>query len=495
MLLNNTTKYYGKPDISITQVKGGLNIWSHTASNSIWANFDFAPLDSLQGPIYTSGAYNNSPSQLIPVNVTIPAPAGMVKLDLYASDPLVNKFPGDWRPVLNSQITLPTGGPNNNVPVQYATEMGDFATDEVIFPAGSLTTPNAGVSSAVGDNPGYRPINGGDPLSVWAPPVDINMPKLARFPSVGALNSIRTGIIPDMMASGTTSTTGTAGVPWRSLCFASSTSLAQQTASVSPYGGTYPDWAMLDLFTVPFVQQPLRMTLANGKANLAQPQPRLFTYGGATQGRLNINNPQVPYPFSAYPSSSTWTPPQRTAPLQALFYGIQASTSYDSNENPVYTTVDSGTDANSLFAGVQTYLNTNGPFMLPGELANVPAVNNYTYTKVAANAQSRNDLMRQVVGAVTTQSNTYSIWVVAQTINKNSNNSKPGQYQAGDGITGEVRRHYIVERYIDTGSPGIPVTPIGINASAVVPTGSNPTWSSYPIPYRWRILSVEDVTQ
>ena len=79
-------------------------------------------------------------------------------------------------------------------------------------------------------------------------------------------------------------------------------------------------------------------------------------------------------------------------------------------------------------------------------------------------------LVRQIVGNLTTQSNTFSVWVEAQSITKNSLNlandvatpSKYGLYEstatgasATDQITGTVRYHFIVERDLDPGADGV----------------------------------------
>jgi hypothetical protein len=248
---------------------------------------------------------------------------------------------------------------------------------------------------------------------------------------------------------------------------------------------------------------------------IPQPPARLLTFGGATEGRLNINNPLVPYPFS----SGTWAAPQRTAPLQALFYGLEACTSYSSGTAAWTSTtpqspVDSGTGATSLPTAVENYLTANGPFMIPGELSNVPAINNYTYQASytsngsSHNVRCRNDIMRQVFGATTTQSNTYSIWVVSQTIKKNPANTSYGVYQPGDTVTGEVRRRYLLQRYIEPGTDGVPgnAATSGTNAGTEADTitgdmttsppvaGPNPKLT-YPLPYRWRIMAVEDVAR
>ncbi|MEI9999095.1 MAG: hypothetical protein WDO13_07945 [Verrucomicrobiota bacterium] len=179
------------------------------------------------------------------------------------------------------------------------------------------------------------------------------------------------------------------------------------------------------------------------------------------------------------------------------YQGNLVSNSYDSNGNPLAAAVDPVATAQA----VQTYLQQNGPFMLTGQLANVPAISAYTYRGVAANAQSRNDLLKNVIGATTTQSNTFSIWVVTQTIKKIKSNTSYGNYEAGDVVTAEVRRHYVVERLIEPGKDGVPGNAQNPGTDGAVGTADDPLDAdynpqmTYPLPYRWRIRSTEDITR
>ena len=159
---------------------------------------------------------------------------------------------------------------------------------------------------------------------------------------------------------------------------------------------------------------------------------------------------------------------------------------------------------------------------MAGQIANVPEVANYLYTFGAFGAKqtepyrdasiSRNDLVRDTIGAITTRSNVYSIWVVAQTAKKKSSNSDYGAYERGDSITSTIRRRYLVERYIEPGkdlvagntlAPYVANTP---NAFSYGNTASNVRWNGdpvdpnfhpplpYPLPYRWRVISVQTYT-
>ena len=513
-----------KAGVTTFNFAGGLAIWTRDGSGS--AFWDIAPLDSMRGCYLGAGSEvptttitgatvsglipaNLKPfikSAVIPVNFSVPVPDAGVAYSLQVADPLVNKFPKDWQPFTfdnpnDPQITLidPNGG-NSNARC-YGKGGGQENPD---FPRSN----NPGVASLSdptpqghdlganfnGDNPAFRPGGGGDPLSVWLPRQDIRYSKLSRFPSIGALNFIRTGVIPD---DTTVNISQQHGTPWRSISFDKTNGPGQATVK----GGSYPDWAMLDLFTVPVVQQAPYLVDINGTPLGTVPPIRKLTSGGSTEGRLNINNPAVPYPFSETYTGVTQTPPQRTLPLQALFYGLAPSNSYNSNDDPIYTLVDQA----ALAAGVQNYLAANGPFMIAGQLANVPEIANYTYTGVAANARSRNDLMKNVIGATTTQSNTFSIWVVTQTFKKSPKNTDYSKFEPGDVVTGEVRKRYIVERLIEPGKDGVPGNAsarpsyAGANPDGVVGTADDIVdadyhpMMTYPLPYRWRIISTEDV--
>ena len=66
-----------------------------------------------------------------------------------------------------------------------------------------------------------------------------------------------------------------------------------------------------------------------------------------------------------------------------------------------------------------------------------------------------NDLVRQMVGELTTQSNTFSVWTVGQVVKKLPGNSQYGEFESGDRVLSEVRLHLIVERYVDPGADGV----------------------------------------
>lgn len=482
-----TTDHPARPDATSIRLIGGLHAWIRQESGGSGYRLPhFAPFRSIfpemQG-IAPASMLSELKESVIPIDITIPIPSAPVTMLARVADPMVNQFPGDWEIVNNppaSAITMKLQ--TNGNPQAYM--KGGTSNLDPYFPLDASVTFLP--TSDDGDNPGMRPSGGGDPLSIWLPNQDIRIPKQARFPSVGALFSIRTGVFPDITVQALPYLQQH-GVPWRALNMSPSTQPSQRTSG----GTSYPDWAMLDLFTVPFLPQKPYL---NGSTPQAY---RRLTQGGATVGRININNPVTPYPFDQGGVNNN--PPKRNA-LDALFYGLKPSKTYDASGNPVYTTIDAATSA-SISLSVTTYQNANGPFMLAGEIANVPAVAAYLYTGVAAGSISRNDVVRDTVGAITTRSNVYSIWVVTQSVQKRNTNTNYGEFESGDIVTADVRRRYLVERYLETGKDGLPgnATNSSLNTFTVArPTGEvvNAAYHpalSYPLAYRWRIVEMENM--
>jgi len=491
------------------KVSGGIAIWTHNSSGS--GPWDVVPLDCLHGPInppayaatnepvntqpqiypdiqsvnpYDNGnlCYNGTNadptanpitnptflqqvlSAVIPINATVPVP-GQVTVDMQVADPLVNKFPGDWQPATPTISPIPTTS----------------------TPYISTGTPSA--------NTNFLATGGGDPSGFWFPPQYVNIPKVQRFPSTGYLQYIRTGMMPD---PGPASLSGSAqhGTPFRMFNFAPSNSQSQQTSG----GTSYPDWAMLDLFTVPAGYQPAYQLGA------AVPNSVLFTWGGATSGRMNPNSALVSGTISPFSFA-------RTVPLQALLRNLQVSNSYAGDG---LTPVLSGTlpqssiaaAINSYVAGLQDANSNPRPMMLPGEICNVPAVSTYLYSpsSTGATMASRNDLVRQIIGNLSTRSNTFTVWAVGQVIKKISSNTQYDRYQAGDVILGESRMKFLVERYVDYGVNGVPGNPYNPGSDNLAGTaddyiGTGPGTGNYfsppmtyPLQYKYRVVSASQIS-
>lgn len=495
--------YYGKPGSTRLDIKGGLNYWLRYSDNQGYILPVFNPFDSPTIAMAQGGASSPAPQldvvrkarvleTVVPIDLSVQVP-GNARLLIRNADPLVSQFPKDWELIKDpapNDITMPNV--TGNGASAYYKKGGVASLDPFFPPAGTVTKRP---TDRDGDNIGFRATGGGDPLLMWLPNQDTRIPKQARFPSVGGLFALRTGLFPDKRVANLPYSEQH-GVAFRGLNMSPSDQASQKTDG----GTSYPDWAMLDLFTVPFLPQKPYM---DGQAE--QPYRKL-TAGGATVGKININNPSIPYPFAE--GSPNNDPPKRNS-LQSLFFGLNPSSTYDVTGNPIYDSIDAA-ESRVLADAIAAYQKTSGPFFMAGQIANVPEVATFLYKGVKnPSSISRNDLVRDTVGAITTRSNVFSIWVVAQTVTKNRANSNYGIFENRDAVTSTVRRRYLVERYIETGkdfvpgnvpSPFVTNTP---NAYAYGSTVSNPRWNgdtvnadyhpslTYPLPYRWRILSVE----
>ncbi len=531
------------------QISGGIQYLQENAVNRGNQEMGAVPLDAMRGSVWnknpqipneqndasqtgeafvyvpstlSASPYTNVMSAVIPINASVPVPptgslaeSPTVYVYDYVSDPLVNKFPADWS---TSSTPPPT--------MQYQNATTANPSDEsvcAIYPESSQT--QAGLS---------------DPMSFWLPAIDNSveagtstidlpqMPRTARFPSIGYLQYIRTGMMPD---DETVPYVQQHGTPYRLLNFAPSTSTTQ---SITHPSGTfsYPDWAMLDLFympssllsfgspyetyagtnysTVVIAGTPSLYStqVAYSKTNVVNNMFLYGTYGGATSGRINPNG-SVIYTTNVNVPTPGIT---RTVPLQALLHGLVVNqtqtgnyvTSLTANDfSAPQLTAGTAVDETNVATQISNYLTTNtygpgggpAPFRMPGEICNVPAI----ASSVASNNAYRNDLVRQIIGNMTTQSNTFSIWVEGEAITKTIGNTNYGQYESGDQITSTVRYHYIVERDLNPGtdgvygnsaSPGNDQTVETLDDPATVGTsGVNPTNPNYV----YRIIYAEEI--
>jgi hypothetical protein len=176
-------------------------------------------------------------------------------------------------------------------------------------------------------------------------------------------------------------------------------------------GGAIPDWAVLDMFTV----------------GAAVPN--------VTSGRININSFINPDPTPAVRAPVT----PRLVPLEALLNTVisppltVAGHIYEDD-----TTIRTDTYGMKDSFG-------NGIFDTIGELCEVPSLANSATTEAGKEA-----VIRRIANLITVRSNTFTIWVIAQSIKEPNVGALQtfGTFQPTvDLITGEVRAQAVVERY------------------------------------------------
>lgn len=464
----------------------------------------------MDGEFWTNSAipYGTAPPTLrdrflqavIPVNMSVGIEAAnslfpaTTALLIKPTDPLVNKFPGDWIPTAITTL------------------------DPWVTTSSSILSYTAYDEYALSFHASLA-----DPDSFWMPQLDCAqsdatniapqtlIPRSARFPSIGYLQYLRTGIIPDD-ESNVSDLLHQHGTPYRLLSFAPLTDPLDANAQKTTLGSStpYPDWALFDLLYVPSILYPFGGPYGyyNNTNNSPQGYGNLkvlanfSTGGGSTPGRINPNGMVV------YTTNTTPTPNiSRTLPVQAVLYGLkvnqslvqQTYTQAPTTPNPGYTG-GSVVDSAGIAQAIYNYISVNGPLRMPGELCNVPEI---AALRPAVN-HTRNDLIRQIIGNLTTQSNTFSIWVAGQSLAKSLGNTSGlsaadpnwGLYQAGDQILSSVRYHFVVERYLDPGADGIYGNAINAGADGVSGTYDDPVDPvNHPFQprYLYRVVSSEEI--
>jgi hypothetical protein len=381
---------------------------------------------------------------VIPVNLNIPGLGQPGHVVATVDDPLVNKFPGDWKISTSASTTIQTN-PDRTILHSYpdTSFRGTLADPDCYW----MPRADAALCSSIGDVANQTLI-----------------PRSARMPNIGYLQYMRTGIIPDDESlpyeydPGQPNREIQHGTPFRLLSFAPSYEdrdatdplVGQQTTRSGSQ--PYPDWALLDLLYIPSTLAPFGGTynpaVANPTTNSAVTNLLYYgTFGGATAGKINPNGTVI-YTTNAQVAQTNVS---RTLPIQAVLNGVMVNQTLTGTGTNAQFTNGALVPADSIARAIENFVRTNGPLKMPAEICNVPEI----AALRATNNLTRNDLVRQIVGALTTQDNVFSVWTVGQAIQKKPSNPQYGEFEAGDNILAEVRLHFVVERYLDPGADGI----------------------------------------
>ena len=209
---------------------------------------------------------------------------------------------------------------------------------------------------------------------------------------------------------------------------------------------------MLDLFYIPSTLAPFGSTYnpaaANPSTNSAVTNLLYYgTFGGATAGKINPNGAVI-YTTNVNVAQTNLL---RRLPLEAVLDGVMVNQTLTGSGTNVTFTNGTLVSATSIAQAIENYILTNQPLRMPAEICNVPDIADLR----ATNNPTRNDLVRQVVGALTTQGNVFSVWTVGQAVQKKPGNPNFGDFEPGDNVLAEVRLRLIVERYLDPGADGV----------------------------------------
>ncbi|MFV1994296.1 MAG: hypothetical protein ACC661_02575, partial [Verrucomicrobiales bacterium] len=220
-----------------------------------------------------------------------------------------------------------------------------------------------------------------------------------RFPSTGYLSMIHTGI--------------QSRVPWRTI------SLSPKDDRVAPADGP-PDSVLLDLLgpTYPMPHWRVGRSLPDSWSAVS--------YMNSTAGKVNLNT-------KIYPDSDNFRPPPRRKALEGVFRYFRGDQ-----------------DVEKFVEEIENYQDTNEVFDYIGELTEVEG-----YAE-GSTQWEREALLRNMAGCLSTNSNTFGVWGVAQAVQKSYRNAVPGEFEPGDRVLAEKRFYALVERYIWEGRDGVP---------------------------------------
>ncbi|MED5586674.1 MAG: hypothetical protein VYB61_09985 [Verrucomicrobiota bacterium] len=201
------------------------------------------------------------------------------------------------------------------------------------------------------------------------------------------------------------------GVPWR-------------TWDLGPSGkqDNPPDWLLLELLGATYPMQH-----ANWRIDNTLPDSfSTVSYMNSTAGQVNVNS-------RIYPRSRWFNVPERRKPLEGVFKHLRSNSEVD-----------------KFIDGIMAHQKDNEVFEFIGELANVEGFEN------GEDPWKAESFLRDMAGCLTTQSNTFGLWGVAQTVKKVRSNREYDRFEQGDRVLGEKRFFAIIERYIWPGKDGVP---------------------------------------
>ncbi len=198
--------------------------------------------------------------------------------------------------------------------------------------------------------------------------------------------------------------------PWRTLDFS------------TPKQDSPPDWLLLDLFGATY-------PMAHDQWRLDQTLPDSFStpsFMNSTAGQVNVNN-------RIYPENEYFHAPERKDPLRAVLQNLPAVG-----------------DIDAVIDQISNYQTQNGPFDYLGKVAEVTGFSN------GATQWDKETVLRNMAGCLTTRSNTFGVWGVAQAVRKNGRNTLYDRFERGDAVAAEKRFYALVERYVWPGRDGVP---------------------------------------
>jgi hypothetical protein len=248
---------------------------------------------------------------------------------------------------------------------------------------------------------------------------------------------------------------------------------------------------LLDLLYIPSMLNSYGPGTNGGPYNALTNLSYFGTFGGSTAGRINPNGAVIYTTDVNTPLSGV----SRTTSLEAVLKGVMVNQTFNGTaDKPEVWPYTGGAevDAAAVAKAIETYIRTNGPLRMPSEICNVPEV---AEQRAAVNP-TRNDLVRQIMGNLTTQGNVFSIWTVGQSLVKRTGNANYGEFEAGDTVLAEVRLRFVVERYLDPGADGVYGNSTQRGDDGIAGTYDDPmdpTNHPFQPKYLYRVIASEEV--
>lgn len=226
--------------------------------------------------------------------------------------------------------------------------------------------------------------------------------------------------------------------------------IAGSTVTLRPNAANnaLPDWLLLDLVAPNVVA-----------TNLGS-----MSYMNTTTGKINVNT-------QIRPNAGKFALDPRFVPLQALLQDMRPSSTVIGQSPPTAASVVVQAILDHSFAVVAPAIGHNygapAVYDYEGEVCEIEGVANVDEAGSATGPDwNKESIIRNLGSTITTKSNVFSVWGVAQTVKKNPANtdaSKQGVFEtkaggavADDSVTGEKRFMAVIERYVWPGNDSTP---------------------------------------
>ena len=395
----------------ITWNEGGTYQHNLRFADGTSACFMAGCLVSGVNPVLVNQAY-----ALAPASITVTDwRDGTTKIPyLYTTSPAVSS------PMGAHPVTIAPPGATSAI-------LGDWDTGPGFAPDGALVNlPDAGTSSATLDSTSaYQSLGGGD---VGA--ATLRSPN-ALIPSPVVFGSLPSGINPVEPAK---------SLAWQTLLFCPyPLGDKAHPGLISP-----PDYLLLDRFWMPVVE------------------PYAISTCMETAGKINLNDQIAPFTYL-----------HRSTALHALLHDLRIpaisknyASTYKSSATPMPNSIWLTVDEDATIAQIENRFATGDAYLTEGEICSVPLVpvpppNAPTQTPETFWTTSgglgylTGDNLRelpyaQIYSRLTTRSNSYTVHVRAQVLQKLNDHSNPAIWREGvDRVVGEWRGSYEIERYLD----------------------------------------------